>query len=224
MKGNRNKTGRAWAAAVLALSVAQTGCDGHHEPSDTSLQAGHILCIGGETMSYEEYTASGKEAIGVVFYVNHGEDMTGTGYAVYLHDLAPEAFADSLGVSQGTSADPSAYDGNENTFALYDTQDVSSPMAMQVFDLWRYGQSAYIPSVAQMRLLYAAKELVNPYIEACGGDPLPDDMDDCWYWTSTEVEGQETAKAWLYSTGSGAMQETPKTQAHKVRPVITLNK
>ncbi|EKC52962.1 hypothetical protein LEA_16616, partial [human gut metagenome] len=25
-------------------------------------------------------------------------------------------------------------------------------------------------------------------------------------------------------TGSGAMQETPKTQAHKVRPIITLNR
>ena len=35
------------------------------------------------------------------------------------------------------------------------------------------------------------------------------------YWTSTEVEGQQTVKAWLYSTASGAMQETPKTQAHK---------
>ena len=27
----------------------------------------------------------------------------------------------------------------------------------------------------------------------------------------------------LYSTASGAMQETPKTQAHKVRPIITIN-
>lgn len=48
--------------------------------------------------------------------------------------------------------------------------------------------------------------------------------DDCWYWTSTEVAGQETGKAWLYSLGSGAMQETPKTQAHKARPIITLNR
>ncbi|KAA5299734.1 DUF1566 domain-containing protein, partial [Phocaeicola dorei] len=45
----------------------------------------------------------------------------------------------------------------------------------------------------------------------------------CWYWTSTEVEGQQTVKAWLYSTASGTMQETPKTQAHKVRPIITIN-
>ena len=219
------KACKGLAAVCLCLSASVlTGCDGHHEPLDTSMKAGHILCIGGESMSYEEYAASGKEAIGVVFYVNHNEDLSGTGYAVYLHDLTAETFADSLGVAQGTSADLTAYDGNENTFALYDTQDVSSPMAVQVFDLWRYGQSAYVPSVAQMRLLYAAKELVNPYLTACGGDSLPGETENCWYWTSTEVEGQETAKAWLYSTGSGAIQETPKIQAHKVRPIITINK
>lgn len=83
---------------------------------------------------------------------------------------------------------------------------------------------AYVPSVAQMRLLYSMKEVINPVIEQCGGQPLPDMVDDCWYWTSTEVDGQQTAKAWLYSVGSGAMQETPKTQPHRARPIITLNK
>ena len=222
MKGNRNKTRKAWAAVVLMLVAVIVGCDGHLEPLDTSMKVGPILCTDGKTRSYEDYVASGKEAIAVVFHVNRNEEMSGTGYAVYLHDLPPEAFADSLGISQGTSADLAAYDGNENTFALYDTDDVSSPMAMQVFDMWRYGQSAYVPSVAQVRLLYAAKEFVNPYIEACGGYPLPDEADECWYWTSTEVEGQETAKAWLFSMGSGAMQETPKLQKHKVRAMVTL--
>ncbi|KAA5304427.1 DUF1566 domain-containing protein, partial [Phocaeicola dorei] len=36
------------------------------------------------------------------------------------------------------------------------------------------------------------------------------------------VEGQATAKAWLYSLGSGAIQETPKWQPHKARPIITI--
>ncbi len=85
------------------------------------------------------------------------------------------------------------------------------------------GQSAYVPSVAEMRLLYTMREIVNPVIEQCGGEPLPLDENDCWYWTSTEVEKQQTAKAWLYSMGSGAMQETPKVQAHRVRPIITIN-
>ena len=43
-------------------------------------------------------------------------------------------------------------------------------------------------------------------------------------YPTIEGKGSITAKAWLYSMGSGAMQETPKTQAHRVRPIITINK
>lgn len=199
-----------------------TACDAHQDFPDTAMKVGHILTTEGETMSYEDYQASGKQAIAVVFHINQRENVEGNGYAVYLWDIAPEAFADSIGVEQGTSADLTAYDGNANTFALYGATDVKSPLAECVFDLWCYGQSAYIPSVAQMRLLYQAKDIINPYILKCGGTPIRDEDDDCWYWTSTEVEGQATAKAWLYSLGSGAIQETPKGQAHKARPIITI--
>lgn len=198
-------------------------CDAHIDVPDTAVRPGHVLCEDGTALSYSQYELSGKRAIAVVFDTRPRDGAEGNGYAVYLWEIAPAAFADSLGVAQGTSADITAYDGNANTFALYDTRETVSPMAEAVFDLWRYGQSAYVPSVAQMRLLYALREVVNPVIERCGGQPLPDEADDCWYWTSTEVEGQQTAKAWLYSLGSGAMQETPKIQAHKVRPIITLN-
>ena len=36
--------------------------------------------------------------------------------------------------------------------------------------------------------------------------------------------GQAGAKAWLYSLGTGAIQETPKTEAHPARIIITLRK
>ena len=208
---------------MAATAILFTTCDEHKDFPDTAMKVGHILCTDGKVLPFEQYEQSGKTAIAVVFYINQNEDIEGNGYAVYLDDIATEAFADSIGVAQGTSASLTAYDGNTNTFALYDTRDVSSPLAEKVFDLWRYGQSAYIPSVAQMRLLYQARYAINPYIVKCGGTPIPDDENDCWYWTSTEVKGQETAKSWLFSLGSGAIQETPKWQAHKARPVITLN-
>ena len=210
--------------SLLAIVTLFVACDAHRDFPDTAMRPCHILCTDGKVLSVSDFKQSEKQPIAVVFHVNHDEAIEGNGYAVYLWDIAPAAFADSLGVAQGTSADIGALDGNMNTFALYDTRETASPMAEAVFDLWRYGQSAYIPSVAQMRLLYAVRETVNPVIERCGGHPLPLDEYDCWYWTSTEVSGQETAKAWLYSTGSGAMQETPKTQAHKLRPIITMNK
>ena len=197
--------------AVTAVLCA--ACDAHIDVPDTAVRPGHILCEDGTALSYVQYEQSGKRAIAVVFDTEHREGTEGNGYAVYLWDIAPAAFADSLGVAQGTSADIEALDGNMNTFALYDTRETASPMAEAVFDLWRYGQSAYIPSVAQMRLLYAVRETVNPVIERCGGHPLPLDENDCWYWTSTEVTGQETAKAWLYSTGSVALLDRKRCDA-----------
>lgn len=210
--------------SVVAVSTLLMSCDAHIEFRDTTMQPCHILCTDGKVVTLEQCEAQGKSPIGVVFYVNQSgsSEHEGTGYAVYLWDITPEMFADSLGTKQNTSASLTKYDGNSNTFAIYNTRDMGSPLADAVFSIWQYGQSAYIPSVAQMQLLYQAKASVNAYIERCGGDPIPDEPDECWYWTSTEVSGQETAKAWLYSLSSGALQETPKDQAHKARPIITL--
>lgn len=207
---------------IMAIATSLMACDEHRDFLDTAMKPCHILCTDGKVLSVSDFEQSDKQAIAVVFHVNHDEDTEGNGYAVYLWNLESLAFADSIGVKQNTSADITALDGFENTFALLNTKDTSSPLAKKVFDLWKYGQSAYIPSVAQMRLLYHAKEQINPVIKICGGDTLPVAADDCWYWTSTEVNEQETAKAWLYSMGSGAIHDTPKTQAHQSRAIITL--
>ena len=204
--------------AILALSLVS--CDEHRDFPDTSVKTCDILCTDGEVVRFDDLSSKGKEPIAVVFHINQRDDMEGTAYAVYLWDVLPEAYSDSIGIKQNTSANVMAFDGNSNTYAMYGSG--FSPAAEAVFDMWRYGQSAYIPSVAQLRLLYAAKCTINSYIERCGGDVIPDAPDECWYWSSTEVKGQEAAKAWLFSLSSGALQETPKEQAHKIRPIITL--
>ena len=206
----------------MAMLTTAVSCDEHRDFPDTAMKPCHVLCTDGKVTTYETCKAQGKTPIAVVFNINQSEKMEGTGYAVFLHDLYPSAFADTISVKQNTSADVTAYDGNVNTYKMFTTKDVESPLAESVFSVWTYGQSAYIPSVAQMRLLYESRHLINPIIIKCGGDPIPDTPDECWYWTSTEVEGQETVKAWLFSLGSGALQETPKDQAHKARPIITL--
>ena len=204
--------------AILALSLV--GCDEHRDFPDTSVKTCDILCTDGEVVRFDDLSSEDKEPIAVVFHINQRDDMEGTAYAVYLWDILPEAYSDSIGIKQNTSANVMAFDGNSNTYAMYGSG--FSPAAEAVFDMWRYGQSAYIPSVAQLRLLYAAKCTINSYIERCGGDVIPDAPDECWYWSSTEVKGQESAKAWLFSLSSGALQETPKGQTHKIRPIITL--
>lgn len=205
--------------AALAI-VSLASCDAHRDFPDTAMKVCDILCTDGKVVRMTDVERLGKKPIGVVFYVNQREDIKGTGYAVYLWDIPAQAYSDSLGIKHNTSADASAFDGNENTFSMYATS--FSPAAQAVFDIWQYGQSAFIPSVAEMRLLQANKPLINDYLKQLGGDPIPDHPDACWYWTSTEVKDQESAKAWLFSLGSGAMQETPKLQPHKIRPIITL--
>jgi len=205
-------------AALMA--VACISCDDHREFPDTAMKTCDILCTDGKVVRLEDMQSQGKKPVAVVFHVNQTDDKEGTGYAVYLWDITPAEFSDSIGVKQSTSANVTAFDGNSNTYAMYSSG--VSPAADEVFNMWHYGQSAYIPSVAQMRLLYQAKNTVNAYIKQCGGDVIPDDPDECWYWTSTEVKDQESAKAWLYSLASGALQETPKEQRHKIRPIITL--
>ena len=205
-------------AALMA--VAFVSCDEQRDFPDTAMKTCDILCTDGKVVRFEDMQSQGKKPIAIVFHINQTDNMEGTGYAVYLWDIASAEFSDSIGVKQTTSANVTAYDGNSNTYAMYASG--VSPAADEVFNMWHYGQSAYIPSVAQMRLLYQAKNVVNAYIQRCGGDVISDNPDECWYWTSTEVKDQESAKAWLYSLASGALQETPKEQPHKIRPIITL--
>ena len=205
-------------AALMA--VAFVSCDEHRDFPDTAMKTCDILCTDGKVVRFEDMQSQGKKPIAVVFHINQTDNMEGTGFAVYLWDIASAEFSDSIGVKQTTSANVTAYDGNSNTYAMHASG--VSPAADEVFNMWHYGQSAYIPSVAQMRLLYQAKNTVNTYIQRCGGDVISDNPDECWYWTSTEVKDQESAKAWLYSLASGALQETPKEQPHKIRPIITL--
>ena len=209
---------------LVGMLMMLASCDSHQDFPDTGIKVGHVLCTDGHVYTLDGMCQAGKQPIAVVFHVNNNPDFEGNGYAVYLHELPSSQFADSLGVTQGTSCDLSAMDGNSNTYAMYATRDCGSPLADTVFDLWRYGQSAYIPSVAQMRLMYAARDIINPIIRECGGDLLPVTDERDWFWTSTEVKDMNAAKAWLYSLSSGAIQETPKLQAHPARPVITLNK
>ena len=64
----------------------------------------------------------------------------------------------------------------------------------------------------------------NECITEVGGTPINLNPSECWLWSSTEVEGQKENKAWLHSLQSGTIQETPKNQEHKFRPIISIYK
>lgn len=220
------KLNRIISSLMLVASLwVTTSCECDHDivtPFASSLQVGNVVCSDGTVLSAKDFDNSGKEPVAIVYHVNQNPVINCLGYAVYIHDMAPQAFADSLGVEQETSASFTEEDGNANTYALYHCEDVSSSMAIKVFDMWSYGQSAYVPSIRQLSYFFPVRHAVNERIKAVGGEPISLEADDCWLWSSTEVEGQTENKAWLFSMQSGTYQETPKNQAHRFRPIISI--
>lgn len=83
--------------SLLAIVTLFVACDAHRDFPDTAMKPCHILCTDGKVLSVSDFKQSEKQPIAVVFHVNHDEAIEGNGYAVYLWDLAPEAFADSIG-------------------------------------------------------------------------------------------------------------------------------
>lgn len=130
---------------VLLITGALAACDAHIEESEETKYPVHVLCVDGTVIPYSEYEQSKEQAIAVVFHIGSDGETEGNGYAVYLWDMTPKAFADSLGVEQGTSADITAYDGNENTFALYETEETASPMAEAVLPCGNTGRAPMFP-------------------------------------------------------------------------------
>ena len=84
-----------------------TSCHCEHEEDDgllSSLQVGNVVCSDGNILSMDKFKQSDKEAVAIVFHVNRSAETDNLGYAVYIHDMEPLAFADNLGIDQGTSA------------------------------------------------------------------------------------------------------------------------
>ena len=150
-------------AGSTMLCSSCEDCDHEGDKSiASSLQVGDVVCSDGSVLSKEQFGSSKKEPVAIVYHVNRNPEIKALGYAVSIRDVASAAFADSLGVEQETSASLEKEDGNENTHAMYRHEEVKSPLAVYVFDMWRYGQSAYIPSVKQLTYPVSYTHLTLP--------------------------------------------------------------
>ena len=125
---------------MLALGTASlVSCDCEHDlTAPLTFHVGDVLCSDGAVVALDTYRGLDKEAVGIVFHVDNDPGTDHLGYAVYIHDLEPQAFADSLGVEQGTSASLSAEDGNENTYSMYHCTTVQLKLANRSLKLLKY--------------------------------------------------------------------------------------
>jgi len=218
-------------AAIMPLFAS---CD-DHVAIDTSTHIGHILCDDHRTLSLEAYKAqmdssSSVNAVAVVFALENEQHGT---LAVMLDEIPHIAFADSL-MSLGTSCDVSAYDGYKNSVSMCNTYDSrtghGSPLGRYVFSSHTFGQSDFIPSCQEARLLHSQVYEVNRVIRELQSLGVSADEISttsaggaCWYWTSTEDASDKNNRSWLCSMATGGIQQTPKTEHHSARAIVELN-
>ena len=222
----------------LLAAMSLVSCD-EHEPIDLDIHPGYILCSDGRIVSPTNFNDDEHTPVAVVFAEKNDKHQV---LAVLLDEVPPVAFADTLSFDQKTSGSETEYDGYVNTVALQTTHldrdslvikdnradsrnYYCSPLGLLAFRYHWFLQSDYVPSVAEMGLLYAALEIVNPVIERCGGTPVSRSPLEagCWYWTSTEVAQNKMNQAWLFSMADGSRHKAPKTNWYKARMIVEYN-
>ncbi|MDD5862622.1 MAG: hypothetical protein PUD15_08750 [Prevotella sp.] len=212
---------------VFVAGLSLTACD-DHEVADLSPHIGYVLCDDNSYMDTTAFLAQDtRKAAGVIFALKTEDHPV---LAVNLHEISG-MFCDTLGLSNGTSGSTAAYDGRSNTTAMIDSYDSKtghgSPIAMTAQTFHSDGQSEFIPSVAEMRMLIKAAGTINPVLKRLGGTVInttaTGNVDDTWYWTSSEDSTSNNKAAWLCSAANGGILSTLKTSVHKVRSVVEVN-
>ena len=206
---------------MIAITIFSTSCD-NHEPIDRDIHVGYVLCNDHSCMDTASYfNQTKRKAVGVVF----AEKTDDHPALAVMFDELNEVFCDSVGMVNGTSTDITSFCGFKNTVAMYNSYSAEtgkgSPLAMEMINFHANGQSDYLPSVAEQRLLASSSRVINPVLERLGGTPIALEG-DCWYWTSTEVEDNPGVQAWLCATDNGRFLATQKTQRHTARAIVEI--
>lgn len=222
----------------LVTMTMFSSCD-EHEPFDSDIHSGYILCSDGSIVSDDIFDSSIHTPVAVVFAEQTASHPV---LAVLLDEIDYIAFADTLSFDQKTSCSLDSCDGYSNTVALqttniqrkvlvdslhFDNADnyYKSPLGLQAFRSHWFAQSDYVPSVMELELLYKALPQVNPLIQKCGGTPIGTSSAGagCWYWSSTEVKGNSHNQAWLVSMADGSQHKAPKTNCYHARLIVEYN-
>ena len=181
------------------------------------IAVGDILCTDGTTVKPAAFAASGKTALGVVFYVdNTGEH----GWAVHLNDqelsaawTPSEQYVDISTLDNYANARQAMMDldGYTNTQKIFAATDLSTCPAAHAVD---FENGWYMPSAGQMRLLFSEIIKVNDALQIVNGTPFPMD-DSFFYWTSTECNQNQA----FYMISTGNVSFLNKSYACSVRSV-----
>ena len=158
---------------------------------------------------------------GVVYYLF--PDGNG-GWAVALNDA-------SAGCAWGNASDVPGLTNHNPSYAqnlLIDTAGYTNTLTLRAYynanndaaGVLDFAHGWFLPSAAQLRMLYGQLPYVFSAITSAGGTEMSYD----WYWTSTERNGSE---AWCVdfgaTTSSGGLVQKGKTTSNRVRAICYIN-
>jgi len=202
------------------------------------LQFAAMVCFGQTYHIGDLYTAEDGSQ-GIVFFVT----ADGGGWAVALHDAPSDHGYVWTGVggdipeltnydlpSQTTLADTSGY---ANTLAIRNYSGVGDYAANAV----DFDHGWYLPSLAQLCLIYAQLPFIQTALTAAGGTPLQTEHSSTYYswqdiyWSSTESSGsqawllpftEDTGPAVAWSQYTGTPMQVLKSERAMVRAVCNI--
>lgn len=150
---------------------------------------GDILCTDGTVVGSNDYAASGKTALGIVFYV---DDSGQHGWAVHLeyqgempwcHEYIDIPNLQNYRNFRDAIKD---IDGYSNTRAIRNHGTASLFPAAWAVD---FDNGWYLPAAGQIRQLYGYIPEINQSLNLIGGEPFIL-YSNWWIWASTECDSE----------------------------------
>ena len=232
--------GENGTVGILATAPDMTSFSDDLIPA--AIKVGDVLCTDGSILDVDDYLASDKTAMGIVFYV----DNTGShGRAAALKDVYGRWSTSNDTVRSYTtarSATEARRDtaGYQNTLHIKETAESSirgfEALAPAAYKCYYYdhrtGETGpthlgwYLPSIAEMSLLYGNRIPVKKSLEKLGASASTISTDDHWGSTGYEYKCGYYSTHWCYSdapwyVGNNGEISTSGTMSKYARPVMS---
>lgn len=206
-------------AFFLSLSVMMTvlsACADHNDMYDAGIKVGNILLSNNTLVTPAGYNPETMDAVGVIFYAS-----ADTAIAVATIELGDLCFADSIGRIDGTSKDQYSLDGKTSTAALM-MSDTFSPAAHACYEYSPKLTGWHLPSAGELRVLSVNLNRVGESMRVISGTGFS----DVQYLSSSEDNSSSNSaviNCYCVSLIKGITVSVPKTEKHRVRPVILIH-
>ena len=153
------------------------------------VSVGDILCTDNTIVKPADWPVSGKQAMGIVFYV----DNTGLhGWAVHLQEqqsnlkwsLASDDLPNlpSYSTARAAIADFDGYNNTQIIRSSGTSADFPAAYAVDFTNGW------YLPAAGQLNILFGELYTINPSLQMVGGAQIP--VSTLWSYHSSSENGQ----------------------------------